>query len=237
MIPRLYITEPLEIGHSLHLNDAQLHYIRHVLRLNGGDHVHLFNGTDGEWQAQLDIFSKKAASLLCLKQLREQSKASPLTLMCALIKPARMELLIEKATELGVSDIMPLVTDHCAIRKMNTERLASHAIEAAEQSERLSVPEIHRLQSLREAITDYKGHILWADESRDQSATLYQTLETNPISAILIGPEGGFSELEKDYLRTRNNVYPVHMGSLILRAETAGIALISAYQSHSGAWR
>lgn len=237
MIPRLYVIEPLAAGHSLHLTEAQLHYVRQVLRLNTGDHVHLFNGKDGEWQATLDIFSKKSASLMCHNQLRHQNDEKNLTMMCALIKPARLELLVEKATELGITSILPLVTDHCSIRKMNIDRLQSHAIEAAEQSERLSVPQIDALQSLREAVTHFKGQILWADETRGQSATLKQALDEHPISAILIGPEGGFSDAEKEFLRARENVHPVHLGQLILRAETAAIALISAYQAHSGAWR
>jgi 16S rRNA (uracil1498-N3)-methyltransferase len=237
MTTRLFVTDPLSGENTLHLEDARLHYLRHVLRLAPGDHILLFNGMDGEWQANIEAYSKKAATLVCTRLIREQHSEPPLTLMCALIKPSRLEILVEKATELGVSHIQPLVSDFCSIRKMNTERLTSHAIEAAEQSERLTVPAIQELLSLREAVQGYDGEILWADESRDQTGSIGEVLKNKNISAILIGPEGGFSDLEKTYLKSQAKVHPVHMGQLILRAETAGIALISAYQSHTGAWR
>jgi len=237
MIPRVYITQALGQGNSLQLEGEQFHYIKNVLRLPTGAPILLFNGTDGEWQAHIESYSKKAASILCNTQTRAQTETPPLTLMCSLIKPSRLEILIEKATELGVSHIEPLISDHCSFRKINTERLNSHAIEAAEQSERLTIPTIIPLQSLREAIQNHQGEILWADESRDQTGSLFDTLHNHKITALLVGPEGGFSQKEKEFLRTQSKVHPIHMGNLILRAETAGIALISAYQAHSGAWR
>ncbi len=237
MIPRVYITQALGQDCSLQLEDEQFHYIKNVIRLPSGAPILLFNGTDGEWQAHIDTYSKKTASIVCSKMTRAQTSTNPLTLMCSLIKPSRLEILIEKATELGVSHIEPLASDHCSYRKINTERLNSHAIEAAEQSERLTIPIIHHVQSLREAIQNHQGEILWADETRDQAGSLFDTLNNHKITALLVGPEGGFSQKEKEFLRAQPKVHPIHMGKLILRAETAGIALISAYQTYSGAWR
>jgi 16S rRNA (uracil1498-N3)-methyltransferase len=237
MTPRLYVTDILSTGSRLHLEGAPLHYLKNVLRLPQGAVVNLFNGRDGEYQSQIETYSKKSMTLLCETQLREQQTQLPLTLMCALIKHTRLEFLVEKATELGVSDIQPLVCDRCSYRKINVDRLGMHAIEATEQSERLNVPDLKQLKSLREAILNFSGDILWADESRDQTLNIFETLNKISISAVLIGPEGGFSDLEKEFLRSQPKVHPVHMGSLILRAETAGIALISAYQAQSGAWR
>jgi 16S rRNA (uracil1498-N3)-methyltransferase len=237
MTPRLYINTSLKQGSQIQLEDSQLHYLRNVLRLTLGSPLQLFNGRDGEWEAHIETYSKKSGTLICNKRLRDQRAEVPLTLMCALIKPARLEFLIEKATELGISDIQPLVTDRCSIRKLNTERLLAHAVEAAEQSERLTIPKIHHILSLREAVLAHEQDILWADESREQKGTIVETLKSYPIRALLIGPEGGFSQPEKEFLLSQPKVHPVHMGPLILRAETAGIALISAYQTHTGAWR
>lgn len=237
MIPRLYIREPLGTGFLIPLRENQLHYLRHVLRLTPGQTIHLFNGRDGEWQAEIHVYNKKEGTLKCLELLKEQREEPKLVLMCALIKPQRMEFLMEKATELGVTSIIPLLTDHCTIRKINIERLEHHCTEAAEQCERLSVPTLNSISSLREALPLIKDEILWADESRDQPATFLDVVQDKKITTILIGPEGGFSEAEKEFLRGRPNVNPVHLGKLILRAETAGIAMISALQAHSGAWR
>lgn len=237
MVPRLYISSPLSASAELTLTDAPLHYIRNVMRLPEKSYVHLFNGTDGQWQARIDEYSKKSARLTCTEMMRPQTPEKPLTLMCSLIKPARLEFLMEKATELGVTHIQPLVSDHCSVRRVNNDRLTSHTIEAAEQSERLSIPQIHEITSLREAVATFEGQILWADESRGQSQSILDVFAKTTISALLIGPEGGFSPAEKDYLHAQPNVHPIQMGPLILRAETAGLALIAAYQTNCGTWR
>jgi 16S rRNA (uracil1498-N3)-methyltransferase len=237
MTPRLYVKDTLQSGNKLQLDEAKLHYLKNVLRLPQGAQLRLFNGIDGEYAAHIGMYHKKFVEIICEEHTREQRNPQKIGLMFALIKPARQEFLIEKATELGASDIYPLVTDHCTYRKINTNKLATYTTEAAEQCERLTVPVIHGLMSLQEGVLSYEGKILWADESRDTTETLREVLEKHDISSVLIGPEGGFSEKEKTFLRSQDHVYPVHLGELILRAETAGIALLSAYQAHSGAWR
>lgn len=236
MIPRIFIDTALQNGLSVTLSDQQAHYIRNVLRLTKDSKVLLFNGSDGEWMANIAELTKKHTSLICTSQTKPQREPVHLKLICALIKPQRIEWLVEKATELGVTHIQPIVTDHCHIRKTNLERLKTYAIEAAEQSERLSVPVIHDVLDLRAAVHNIKEEILFADESRDQQAFLKDVMTQNKINSILIGPEGGFSDTEKAYLYSRKNIHPVHLGSNILRTETADIALIAAIQAICGDW-
>lgn len=237
MKPRLFVDHALIKSEPLELTGSQLHYLRHVLRLSQGSEVLLFNGQDGEWEAILQQYTKHAGILVSREKIREQTQEKELILICVLIKPNRLELLIEKATELGVTKIIPVVSDYCSVRKMNMDRLRMHAIEAAEQSNRLTVPEIQEPQLLRAIIGQYPSSILWADESRENTQSLFETLSQHKVSTILIGPEGGFSEKERDYLREQEKILAIHLGPLILRAETAGIAVLAAVQAIAGAWR
>lgn len=237
MIPRLYSPEPLYEKAIIPIERDAFHYLKNVLRLQENAEVRLFNGKDGEWEAHLTDLGKKNGSFLCINRLAEQRSMPPITMMCSLIKPSRMEILLEKATELGVTHIQPIVTEYCNVRKFNMDRARAQTLEASEQSERMDIPEILPLLSLQEAIAKQKGHILWADETRDQKHSITKELAKSQVSGLLTGPEGGFSEKEKAFLQAQPHVIPVHLGPLILRAETAGIVLLALYQAQTEAWR
>lgn len=233
MIPRLYITESLKENSILTLEDEQFHYLKNVLRLSEAAKIKLFNGRDGEWEAELTNIEKRKASMRCTRQITIQHHRPPITLMFAPIKPARMDILVEKATELGVTQLQPVLCAYGNIRKINIDRMQSQVIEASEQSERLDIPAIKPLMPLATAIAEHSGCVLWADESRTQTAKFKDAISTHDITGLLIGPEGGFSPEEKNFLASQPKVIPVSLGPLILRAETAGIVMLALYQAQT----
>lgn len=230
---RLYVTSPLGEGHTIELSAAHAHYLGNVLRLPLGAQVSLFNGRDGEWTASLTALTKKGGSGLCGVQTRTKMAEPGLWLLFAPIKGDRSDLIVEKATELGVAGIIPIITERTIVRKTNHERLITRAIEAAEQCGRLSVPEIldpHPLSDFFETPVD-DGILLFADEARDGS-TIDAALSLKPSKvALLIGPEGGFTPAERARLSGCAHVHSISLGPRILRAETAVFAGLSLIQS------
>lgn len=236
MIPRLYTQETLKIHALIDLDEYQTHYARNVLRLTSGSIIRLFNGKEGEWSASIKEMSKKRITLQCMENIRAQEKGHEVILIQALIKPARFAFLLEKVTELGITKILPVITDFTQIRKINLQRMQLQLIEASEQSERLSVPEISAPQKLHDVLAHLSSPVYWADETRD-AQTYFDALQKTQAHTLLVGPEGGFSEKEKEYLRSLPYIIPVHLGPQILRAETAGIAMTVLYQAVQGTWR
>ena len=215
---------------EISLSDEAAHYLRNVIRKTEGDSLRLFNGRDGEWQAVLSALSKKQAVVHIERQLRSQPLTPSKTqLIFALIKPARMDMLIEKAVELGATDFHPVLTQYTDIRKLNETRLYRQIIEAAEQCERLDVPSLHPLADLKSTVADWPFDFkITACLERTESGNLKDIIGTTTHHAFLVGPEGGFSAEEVDFLRHRENVVPVTFGPDILRAETAGIFAVAA---------
>ena len=237
---RLYVEHALAPGALVTLDAGQTHYLLHVMRLALRAPVILFNGRDGEWQAELCATTKRTATLSVGECLRRQSEESDLWLLFAPVKRARIDLIVEKATELGVSVLMPVLTRHSAVQKTNDQRLTAIAIEAAEQCGRLGVPAIRPLRPLAEVVSDWPvgRRLLVLDESGSgiPIAQALASLEGQPV-ALLTGPEGGFDETELDALRCLAFATPVGLGSLILRADTAVIGALACYQALSGDWR
>ncbi len=242
MTPRLFIDVPLSAGTSVELDADRAHYLRDVLRLAAGATVLLFNGHDGEWRGAIESVGKRAVTLRVDSQTRPQEREPDLWLCFAPVKKARLDFIAEKATELGASVLQPVMTKHTAVTRVNLGRLRANAIEAAEQTERLTVPEIREPVTLERLIAAWPRdrHLLLADESGG-GAPIAQCLGgLEPAAApwaVLTGPEGGFAREELDAIGSLPNVHPVGLGPRILRADTAIVAALAVWQAVLGDWR
>jgi len=234
---RLFVTSPLATGAAVELGQEQAHYLKNVMRLGEGDAVALFNGGDGEFRARIESFGKRAASLFAEERLRTQQAEPDLWLVFAPIKRARIDYLIEKATELGASALVPIITHHTHVERLKLDRLRAHAIEAAEQSERLTVPRIEEPRALDDVLVawDASRRIMLCDESGTAPPAAAVLARQSAVSwAVLIGPEGGFAETELDALRKLPFVSAVSLGPRILRADTAALAGLAVLQALRG---
>ena len=237
---RLYVPDDLAADAVVGLGPSQAHYLRSVLRLGPGDEVALFNGRDGEWRARIDTIGKGWASLELTDQSLPQLPEPDIWLLFAPIKRGRVDYLVQKATELGVSVLQPAVTRRTVVERINLVRLGATATEAAEQCRRLSVPDLRPVQSLDKLLASWPAErrLLFCDAAGgspplDALARPGPDQETAPW-AILIGPEGGFDADESRDLRQRPFVVPMSLGPRILRAETAAVAALSLWQALLG---
>ncbi|HEY1503914.1 MAG TPA: 16S rRNA (uracil(1498)-N(3))-methyltransferase [Stellaceae bacterium] len=234
---RLFVTAPLANGAAVELGHEQAHYLKNVMRRGEGDAVALFNGSEGEFRARIESAGKRAMRLVVEEQLRAQQAEPDLWLVFAPIKRARIDYLVEKATELGVGALVPVITQHTHVERLNLDRLRAHAIEAAEQSERLTVPRIEEPRALGDVLAAWNAsrRIMLCDETG--SAPLAATAlarQSAAAWAVLIGPEGGFAETELDALRKLPFVSAVSLGPRILRADTAALAGLAVLQALRG---
>ncbi|MCB2136855.1 MAG: 16S rRNA (uracil(1498)-N(3))-methyltransferase [Rhodobacteraceae bacterium] len=235
---RLYLDHPLGQGQTVPLEDQQAHYLLSVMRLGRGDQVLLFNGRDGEWVAEITEARKKAGTLSCLALSRDQDAPPDLWLIFAPVKKARTDFIVEKAVELGAARILPVQTDFTNSERVRQDRLQAHAIEAAEQCGACHVPPVDALRPLDKVLAgwDQTRRILWADESLSSVRQTVLDLQPGPW-AILVGPEGGFSEPERQRLRALPFVSPISLGPRILRADTAALSAMTLWQAQIGDWR
>ncbi len=240
---RLYIDDNIETEQIITLNEKQSHYLVKVMRLNISDLVLLFNGRDGEWVSEIKSFEKKSVVLKLVKCIRIQEEQTNLWLAFAPIKRGRIDLIAEKATELGVSRLIPVITAHTQTTKVNTARLRANANEAAEQCNRLTVPEIIEPISLKNFLSSWPlvRRLLVADETGGGAPILdiigRSGRKENTAYTLLVGPEGGFSSEELDELSKLPFVTKIDLGPRVLRAETAVVAAISVIQAVSGDWQ
>ncbi|AVX05293.1 16S rRNA (uracil(1498)-N(3))-methyltransferase [Maritalea myrionectae] len=239
-LPRLFIDQPLATGDQLKLEKAPSNYLVNVLRLNEGDEVILFNGQDGAFRATLVNGSKKAAQLEVAEQTSAQTPPSQIDYIFAPIKTARLDFMVQKATEMGVNALRPVQTQHTQMSRINYDRMRANAVEAAEQCEILNVPTVHEAQTLEKLIanwaeTDPERKLIFADEETDvtDAAKALKPLGQSKV-AVLIGPEGGFSEAERELLRAQSFCVPISLGPRILRADTAAIVALTLVQSNIG---
>jgi 16S rRNA (uracil1498-N3)-methyltransferase len=239
--PRLYVAEGLASGAEIELDRAQAHSLRSVLRLGTGAAVALFNATNGEWLCRISEIGK-GASLAVERQLREpEREAEPdLWLIFAPIKRTRLDWLVEKATELGVAALFPVWTARTQVERVNLDRLRALAVEATEQSERLSVPELRVPERLDRLLAVWPGErrLVVCDESGagEPIGDAAARLPPGPV-ALLVGPEGGFDETELDAFGKLSFVTRVGLGPRVLRAETATLAAVAVFQAIAGDWR
>ena len=238
-LTRLYVDADLGEGSAVELSKDQAHYLGNVLRKGEGDAVRVFNGADGEWRAEISVVSKRAAILNVKKQLREPKSCPDITLCFAPVRKHRMTFIIEKAAELGVRTLQPVITDRTQFPKFNVEKARLQAIEASEQTERLDIPVIEAPQKLDAMLADWDidRSLIFADEAGGARPAAEALRRLNGPAAILIGPEGGFTPQERDLLRAQDCVTPVSLGPRILRSDTAALSLLTLWQSAQGDWR
>jgi 16S rRNA (uracil1498-N3)-methyltransferase len=240
---RLHVADSLVAGGSIALGRDATHYLRDVLRLKLGAEFSVFNQRDGEWTATLSQFGRNEATITLRGLVRQPVQEPDLWLLFALLKRTRTDLVVEKATELGVARIMPVITARTQAARVNTERLDLIAREAAEQCERLTLPIVDEPQSLADVIGSWPAsrRLIVADEvggGRPIAEALRDLSGFPSVTwALLIGPEGGFDSAELDRLRKLPFVTPVALGPRILRAETAAIAALACIQALTGDWK
>lgn len=241
---RLYVQQPLASGLNIAIDGPPAHYLGHVMRLAAGDAAALFNGADGEWRARIEAIGRGRAHLRLDVLLREQQPEPGPCLLFAPIKKAALDVLVQKATELGASALDPVLTRFTTVERVNQERLRSQAIEAAEQCGRLTIPSVAAPRPLAEILNDWPDSavLLMMDERGgapivDALAHLPRFCPDTHPPALLVGPEGGFSAEEAADLASRRFVVRVSMGPRILRAETAAIAALACWQAFAGDWR
>jgi 16S rRNA (uracil1498-N3)-methyltransferase len=237
--PRLFLAASLEGGQDVVLDRAQTNYLRNVLRLQQGDEVLLFNGRDGEWRARLSAGGKRELSAAVGERSREQPRPSDLHFLFAPLKHARLDYLVQKAVEMGVSRLQPVLTRHTQVARVNLERMRANVVEAVQQCGILTLPEVAEPVSFAAAIADSDRFLVFCDEDaevKDPVAALMADRGTSPLS-VLIGPEGGFAEDERQTLLRRQNVGRISLGPRILRADTAAVAALALVQAVLGDWR
>ncbi|MCX7313707.1 MAG: 16S rRNA (uracil(1498)-N(3))-methyltransferase [Alphaproteobacteria bacterium] len=250
--PRLHVTGALKAGAEVSLEKPQGHYLRNVLRLSSGDEVLAFNGKDGEWRATLA--DGKRPALIAQEQTRPQTEPTDLHYLFAPLKHERLDYMVQKAVEMGVSRLQPVLTQHTQVNRVNVERMRANAIEAAEQCGVLSIPEVAEPLSFARALAARTPDrlLVFCDEAADvrdpvaalagvreaPSAMLPLTMSsagggTQPL-ALLIGPEGGFAEDERAALLKLTNLVRLSLGPRILRADTAAVAALALIQAVLG---
>lgn len=236
---RLFVTHDLHAQANIACEREQAHYLRDVLRMREGDALALFNGREGEWLGEVGAISKHDATITCVSQLKEHAASPDAWLLFAPLKQSRHENVVVKATELGVSRLLPVRTKHTVADKINEERLNRLAVEAAEQCERMDVPEVAEIAPLATLLGAWPGErrLFYADESGAGAElhTLAADAKGKPF-ALLIGPEGGFARAELDTLRSLPFTSPLTLGPRILKADTAAIAALAVLQSQLGDW-
>jgi len=238
---RLFSNADLKAGDAITPSADQSHYLLKVMRAQDAEHVVLFNGRHGEWLSSVISASKKSCQLRIEKQLRPQSPEPDLWLAFAPLKKSNTDFVIEKATELGVSRLIPVFTERTNTSRVKCERLRAIAMEAAEQCDRLSVPEVSEPLSLTDLIADWPaGRTLLVPDESGGGKPLKSVLETTGETrshGFLIGPEGGFAASELDALGNLPFVSKVGLGPRILRAETAALAALACFQALVGDWQ
>ncbi len=227
-------------GASVACSAEQANYLRNVLRLEGGDPILVFNGRDGEWRAELAEAGKRAAVLLVGAQVRGQEAGPDVDYLFAPLKRARLDYLVQKATEMGVARLKPVLTRRTTPERVNMQRMHANAVEAAEQCGILRIPELHAPAKLERVVADWDlgRPLLFCDEGAelgDPVAALAK-LRPGPL-ALLVGPEGGFDETERDLLLSRPFVTRLSLGPRILRADTAAVAALALVNAVLGDWR
>lgn len=236
---RLFVEHTLEAGSEHSLSEAHAHYLLTVLRMETGATLLVFNGKDGEWQVEVTRHSKRAGSLTVLCQTRLQTPLNDLTLLFAPIKKERMDWMVQKAVEMGAGAIRPVITEHTQNQKIRTDKLEANIIEAAEQCGVLAVPSMQTVCKIDALVRSWDADrpLFWCDESAFvfSPSRLLADYRDKP-KAVLIGPEGGFSDRERELLLAQPFAHAISLGPRILRADTAVVAALTVLQLVAGDW-
>jgi 16S rRNA (uracil1498-N3)-methyltransferase len=230
-LPRLYVPSAIHTHGSIKCSQDQAHYLKNVLRRNAGDQLRVFNGTDGEWLCAIDTLGKKSCTLTPQSLLIAQPPLERrIHAYFAPIKKQRLDILIEKATELGATDLHPVITQNTENRKLSTERLHAQIIEAAEQCERLDIPMLHEAMTLDQLLVAPPDFVIYVALERNENTPPAKCILPNITGdcGVFTGAEGGFTQEEKERLAAaKPQITPICLGGNILRAETAMMKLLS----------
>jgi 16S rRNA (uracil1498-N3)-methyltransferase len=234
-LKRLFIKTELKEKSLINLSVSNLHYITNVLRIREKQKILIFNGIQGEWEGVVQDLSKKKGLIAIEKQTKKQEKEKLINIIYVPIKGHRNYYLIEKITELGVSNIFPIISEHSVIKKFNYKRANACTIAASQQSGRLSVPKIHEFKNLKNLLSLWKKNdqILFCNETEKKIffKDLFRWISKKKINTILIGPEGGFSFSEINFLKSLDYVFSFSLGKRVLRADTAAICALALLRS------
>jgi len=226
-LPRLYINNDISKDSEINLNSDQSHYLKNVIRRNIGDHIRIFNGKDGEWISEIISLNKKSCSISLLDKIKEQSNVvGEFHLIFAPIKKNRMDFIIEKAVELGVTHLHPVITKNTENRKVNISRIEKQILEATEQCERIDIARLLEIDDLYNVLNRFSDINIIAAVERSDGVDI-KKIENSGDIAYLVGPEGGFVSEEVEWVNNKSNVIAVSLGENILRAETAIIYGVS----------
>lgn len=238
--PRLYVEADLGLDAKVALESGQLNYLKNVMRLAPGGEVLVFNGRDGEWCGAIADLGRKSGTLDCVEQTRPQTLTSHLRYLFAPLKHARLDYMVQKATEMGAGVLEPVLTRHTMVSRVNTGRMRSNAIEAAEQCTMLSVPQVREPVPLEAVLHDWpaSSKLIYCDEAAETASPLDILANMDGAAGgVLIGPEGGFSQAEREMLAGLDFVVAISLGPRIMRADTAAVAALAVVQATLGDWR
>lgn len=237
---RLYVDTPLAASIEFEASRDHANYLLNVLRLKAGANILLFNGSDGEWLASLAPEGRKKVKLAVIRRTRPQTAPGSLWYLFAPLKHARLDYMVQKAVEMGVTALQPVITRHTQVARLNLERMRANVIEAAEQCGVLALAQVNEPAELGNLLADWdpSRRIVYCDESAEGESPLAQLAGVTEMKiAVLIGPEGGFSTDERAALRALPFVTPIALGPRILRADTAAVAALALTQSVLGDWK
>ncbi|MBR0556864.1 16S rRNA (uracil(1498)-N(3))-methyltransferase [Ciceribacter sp. L1K23] len=236
---RLYIEAALSAGASIEASPEQFNYLANVLRYEAGTELLLFNGRDGEWKARVEFPSRKKIVMMAVEQTRPQPAPCDLMFLFAPLKVGRMDYLVQKAVEMGAGILQPVMTQHVQGKVGSIDRLQANAVEAAEQCGVLAIPKVKAPQKLKDLLDAWPTdrRIIFCDEdSSTQNPLQALSAIRERRLALLVGPEGGFSDEERQLLRSRDFVTAIPLGPRILRADTAAVAAMAVIQATVGDW-
>ena len=238
--PRLFVEAPLASGARFDATPEQANYLLNVLRLGDGDEILVFNGRDGEWRARIVDVRKRRCALACGERTRAQTSGPDVVYLFAPLKHARLDYMVQKATEMGVARLAPVLTRRTIAARVNLERMRANVIEAAEQCGVLRVPEVDEPLRLEAVLDRWEParSLIVCDEAADVESPLEALSRISPGPlGVLVGPEGGFEASERALLRERPFVVTVSLGPRILRADTAAVAALALVNAVLGDWR
>lgn len=237
---RLFVDAPLAAQAEVAVSAEAANYLFNVLRLGVGAPILLFNGRDGEWEAQVADRGKRGGRLVCVRQGRSQEAGPDIDYLFAPLKRSRLDYMVQKATEMGVARLRPVLTRHTVAERVNVERMRANVIEAAEQCGILRVPEVREPERLQQAIAGWDGErrLVFCDEGAEVTDPLaaLSGLRAGKL-AVLVGPEGGFSAEERELLKAQTFTLGISLGPRILRADTAAVAALALINAVAGDWR